>query len=460
LKLSYNYYWDKDYENWEDARDAGKLIVSSWLNRVRCDDMLCSGIVSAINSSDGTVSSFLEELISASAAQCSSELATQVQEGIEGLIWNFDVRSTGCVLEKTEDGGETWVPFADVSTCGAVGPQGPQGIQGETGEQGSQGIQGLQGVQGIQGVQGEPGISGTTSEPAPEPPGDDGQAKRCNVARGVTQWSIEKFSDALDAFQATYQVVAAVEVAVSGMIDAVPVVGAFIDAAMDFGREIVEWDIVNLKACITEEWEDEIYCKLYCLLGEDGVITDEIFNEFLTEVALMPPCSIAVTLVSQVYALAMLAVGAQNFRNRAYIFASLETTCISCDDCPDCENFNAPATSGTAGFDTGIDIASGQEITITATGTWKYGLSAPEECDADGLPGTAPGDWMLTTAQAQALIGKIGSGGSWFDIGTSYTGTPGAGRLYVTMNEWTGGSGAEANFGDNSGSLSVELCFS
>lgn len=49
----------------------------------------------------------------------------------------FDVRSVGCVLEKSTDGGETWVEFADLSTCGAVGPQGPQGIQGIQGPEGT-----------------------------------------------------------------------------------------------------------------------------------------------------------------------------------------------------------------------------------------------------------------------------------------------------------------------------------
>lgn len=36
LKLTYNYYWDKDYDNWEEARDTGKAILNSWLDHNPC----------------------------------------------------------------------------------------------------------------------------------------------------------------------------------------------------------------------------------------------------------------------------------------------------------------------------------------------------------------------------------------------------------------------------------------
>jgi hypothetical protein len=146
---------------------------------------------------------------------------------------------------------------------------------------------------------------------------------------------IDKFGDSLDAFAATFQLVASIETAVSGMIDAVPVVGAFIDAAMDFGREIVEYDINNLRACVTEEFEDAVFCALYCELGNDGVITDEIYQAWVSGVASQPLCTIGLTLVGQVMALMMLAVGAQNARNRAFIFATSGQCRTVCDDCPE-----------------------------------------------------------------------------------------------------------------------------
>lgn len=36
LRLTYNYYWDQNYENWEDAKNAGKAILKSWFDRVPC----------------------------------------------------------------------------------------------------------------------------------------------------------------------------------------------------------------------------------------------------------------------------------------------------------------------------------------------------------------------------------------------------------------------------------------
>jgi len=242
-----------------------------------------------------------------------------------------------CILQKTVD-GEIWEDFADLSTCGAQGEQGEQGIQGIQGIQGEQGIQGVQGIQveqGIQGEEGEQGVSGSTSNPAPNPPGEDGPAKRCGVARGVSQWAIDKFSDSLDFLTAAFEAAQAVETAISGLIDAIPVVGAFIDAAMDFGAEVVEWDIVNLKTCITEEFEDDVFCELYCRLGDDGLITDQIFSDWTTAVAGFAPCITGLTLVGQVMALNMLAIGAQNMRNRGYIFAAVDSGCPPCDDCPD-----------------------------------------------------------------------------------------------------------------------------
>jgi len=256
--------------------------------------------------------------------------------GVDCEDISFEVDENGNLI-FTCSGGD---PIDVGHVVGPQGPQGPQGIQGEQGEQGEEGPQGLQGVQGsmgaqgVAGPQGPQGVSGTTSTPAPNPSGADGDAKRCGVARGVTQWLIDKYGDSLDAFTAIYELAQSIEAAASGMIDAVPVVGAFIDAAMDFATEIVEWDIANLRACITEEFEDAVFCNLYCELGDDGVITDQVFTNFVQNCAIMPLCIHGLTLVGQVFSLMCLAIGAQNCRNRGYIFASSGSGCPPCDACP------------------------------------------------------------------------------------------------------------------------------
>lgn len=37
LNLSFGYYWDKNYSNWEDARNVGTEILQSWFAQIRCD---------------------------------------------------------------------------------------------------------------------------------------------------------------------------------------------------------------------------------------------------------------------------------------------------------------------------------------------------------------------------------------------------------------------------------------
>jgi len=265
-----------------------------------------------------------------------------------------------CVLQQSIDGGETWTTLFDASSCGAEGPEGPQGPEGDTGPAGPTGPTGDVGPEGPTGPEGTQGQSGTTSEPAGPPPGTNGQAKRCGVARGVTQWLIEKFGDSLDAFQAAIELGQTINAAVSGMIDGIPVIGAFIDAALDYGQEIADWDVANLKACITEEWEDEVFCNLYCLLGDDGVITDEIYADFITACASMPLCVFGATLVGQVFSVMLLAIGAQNVRNRAYIFSAPNDDCPPCDNCPDVTICYVNGSGPT-------QVSDAVEFTITST---------------------------------------------------------------------------------------------
>lgn len=35
--LAFGYYWNKDYDNWEDARATGQEIYQSWIAQIRCD---------------------------------------------------------------------------------------------------------------------------------------------------------------------------------------------------------------------------------------------------------------------------------------------------------------------------------------------------------------------------------------------------------------------------------------
>lgn len=120
--------------------------------------------------------------------------------------------------------------------------------------------------------------------------------------------------------------------------------------------------------------------------------------------------------------------------------------------------------------DTGIDLSSGESVTITATGTIYIGaLSAPfTQYDYEGPSGSGlaePGactdlaggsmgvglPWPLTGVPCWSLIGSIGSpGNNPFGVGASVSFTaPATGRLYLEPND--------NNLGDNTGNWTATL---
>lgn len=111
------------------------------------------------------------------------------------------------------------------------------------------------------------------------------------------------------------------------------------------------------------------------------------------------------------------------------------------------DNITLNATE--SNYDTGIAITSGDSIAITATGTWCY--SGMAGCgDADGAGGPLNPSAQMPLELLGTLIGKIGSGGTWFKVGTSYSGTaPATGNLFLADND-------SAHL-DNTGSLSITV---
>lgn len=123
--------------------------------------------------------------------------------------------------------------------------------------------------------------------------------------------------------------------------------------------------------------------------------------------------------------------------------------------------FSVPFTfdvQNNAWFDTGVTLTAGQSITITATATNDRGPAGTVEWNGIGTTATPAGvtsaacnccDGASVTSAFchMALIGSVGStAGPYFLVGTSYTGTPGAGKLYLRQNDTI--------TGDNRGSFS------
>jgi hypothetical protein len=98
---------------------------------------------------------------------------------------------------------------------------------------------------------------------------------------------------------------------------------------------------------------------------------------------------------------------------------------------------------------TGINVASGDSITYSATGSWKAspigGSSGPNGS------GTAAGTRIEPPANVMLLIGKIGDG-EYFSIGASSTSAANAsGELQLLAND------LPTAYGDNSGSVDVTI---
>lgn len=118
------------------------------------------------------------------------------------------------------------------------------------------------------------------------------------------------------------------------------------------------------------------------------------------------------------------------------------------------------STTGGIGLDTGLILAAGDELSITADGCWSAG-AFPRDSDADGLiPNSGnpcqEASWGSSvwtqgglTAPYGSLVGSIG-GGDFFLIGTSF-------------NDVVSGSGLlrlyyfDSNNYDNTGSVRVAI---
>ena len=103
---------------------------------------------------------------------------------------------------------------------------------------------------------------------------------------------------------------------------------------------------------------------------------------------------------------------------------------------------------------TGVDLKTGDALTISANGKWTNGGTPAHYVGPDGFADVKHEKATLNSVNFAALIGKVGEAGTPFFVGGAYKGTsPGTGRLYLQIND-------EANdlaFADNDGELVVEV---
>lgn len=109
------------------------------------------------------------------------------------------------------------------------------------------------------------------------------------------------------------------------------------------------------------------------------------------------------------------------------------------------------------GTDTGLTVVAGNTINFSAPGQWCWGPGTLC-CSADGelYDAAHDGEHVIDTEGLGLLIGKIGSGGTPFVIGSSATVTaPAGGNLILLMNDRIDSD--YFYYGDNSGSLNVKV---
>lgn len=303
-------------------------------------------------------------------------LAALFAAGIGGCIEVF--RVTGCILQQQIDG--TWVDLVDLSSCatpgpkgdtgatgatGATGPQGPQGLQGlqgpkgdtgdtgpkgdtgvtgatgpkgdtgDTGPQGPQGPQGVKGDTGATGPKGDKGDSGTSYYgSSPNPPQTSSEQLRCNVATGVSKFVQDKMAAGLTLIKAGLEAAKSVEVIAGDLIDSIPIFGGFIHAALDFVADADVGHIDDLIAFnIDPDWHEKMFCDLYCILGDDGVLSDSVIDAWKAKLELEAPVGPLLTLIGQATGVAIASMSYNTLRTWAYIYAGHDQVCSPCGDC-------------------------------------------------------------------------------------------------------------------------------
>lgn len=260
-----------------------------------------------------------------------------------------DIRINGCNLEALIDG--VWVVKGDLTDCAVPGPQGeqgPQGIQGEPGETGPQGIQGIQGPTGATGPQGPAGPPGadcdctTAPAPAPDPPGTPSDELKCGAATYLAAWSTDVFGDSLVNIQQSVTAAKILADLVTDLISAIPVVGAVVDAVVDFAVDVAAKDINDLIGQNNTAFREMQQCWLYCRLDDDGVMTQEILDEWINFNLFLLPQGPLLTLIGQSFGLFLGSLGLEQVRYRTYLGSlTPSATCEVCDcdeepeECPE-----------------------------------------------------------------------------------------------------------------------------
>lgn len=317
-----------------------------------------------------------------------------------------------CGMEYSNDNGETWNPvpgwseFAEACFQGATGSQGPPGATGPTGPEGPPGDDCDCSI-----VPTQPPIPAD-----PDPAVRDLQA--CAIARGVGSWLYNTFNDALLVIVAGVEAAKIIEGIVSDLIDAIPVLGALVDAVLDFATNVVSAVASELLAANGFYFMEMIQCELYRIMKCD----DEDFTvEYLAQVkqelqnwgAVLPPQTPLLVLIGQAFALFLETVPDQELLRRANAYKTSSPDCDLCEveDCPseDCAEIVIDWSATGATPEGWALISNPEEIEWTGDDEFLFVNSADDDITYGGASRASNDDWL------QTMVGSSDPRGIWLE---------------------------------------------
>jgi len=238
------------------------------------------------------------------------------------------------------------------------------------------GENGTPGQDGEDGAPGQDGEDCDCGDPVPtQPPvvvGDDRCQQACNIATGLGTWIKEKFDDTLTLAKAAFEALDIVADVASDLIDAIPVLGAIVDAVVEYAENLGEKDIAALQSVSNNEFKEMVQCKLYEIMADDtGDFTLEYFDQVKDELqgwaVLLPPLGPLLTVIGQTFALFVETIPASEMLRRANVYKNSEANCELCD--VECSSNACTNISIVGWFHIGETPAEWSQIgTISSTG--------------------------------------------------------------------------------------------
>jgi hypothetical protein len=337
-----------------------------------------------------------------------------------------EIRVSGGYIQWKLETSDTWIDLILVSSL-----VGATGATGATGSTGATGATGAIGEKGDKGDKGDPG-NGNVYPPKPTSEDTD---ELCNAATYI----VDRVRDLIVEVYSQLSTLEPNEV-LTGILGTYGWNFTGLLNLITSGAGSLEDEIANLS--LYDAAKQDLICELISLSLDRSA-----FIEFIDD-----------TYENPLKDLVKYAVEASEENGKYALWAAIGTT-IEVEDCgceeEECITFDMLGTAGASGQASGFTVISGNSYTINATGTIVYyPAGSPSSTGPDGLSPKPWGAGILPSAGVVELIAKIGSGGTYFSVGSSLTFTASSdGELYFTINELD-----YTTYADNSGSFEIEIC--